>query len=140
MGGILYMHTFIQNIADKTIERFDDINPINIANSLKRVVFTTAPLGDNINGFYKFISLNKQMIVINENLSEEEFNFTLFHELAHYFLKHRDALLLNSTFSLNIKEEYQADLFATYMYMKYKKDCLDYNCPIRVKELMKKFR
>lgn len=133
------MYNYIRNIADKTIEKFGDINPINIATSLKRVQFCTATLTPNINGFYKYISLNKQMIVINDSLQEEEFYFVLFHELAHYFLGHKDTLLLNSQFTMNLKEEYQADLFATYMYMKYRKDSLNYNYPIRVKELMKKF-
>ena len=59
------------------------------------------------------------MIVINENLSEEMFNFTLFHELAHYFLGHKNTLLLNSSFTSTLKEEFQADLYATYMYLHY---------------------
>lgn len=113
-----------------------------IVKNLKRVHFSIEPLSDSVNGFYNYISPNKQMIIINSNLSEEEFNFTLFHELGHYFLGHKDKLLLNSSFTMNLKEEYQADLFATYMYMNYKdinqsKDICIY--PKRISELKEKF-
>ena len=132
--------------ADKIIKKYVNelgyLDPMLIVKNLKRVHFSIEPLSDSVNGFYNYISPNKQMIIINSNLSEEEFNFTLFHELGHDFLGHKDKLLLNSSFTMNLKEEYQADLFATYMYMNYKdinqsKDICIY--PKRISELKEKF-
>lgn len=131
--------------ADKQIKRYINelgyLDPMLIVKNLKRVHFSIEPLTDSINGFYNYISPNKQMIVINSNLTEEEFQFTLFHELGHYFLGHKDKLLLNSSFTMNLKEEYQADLFATYMYVNYKNiDYLDNKTllPKKVSELKEK--
>ena len=136
------MISYIQSIADEVINDYDDLDPIHIVNSLKRVEYNIQPLTKNINGFYKYISPNKQMIVINENLSDEIFNLTLFHELSHYFLKHKNTLLLNSSLTMNLKEEYQADLCATYLYIHYIKKHKSYDnviYPKRVCELMQYF-
>jgi len=136
------MVSYIQSIADEVINEYDDLDPIHIVKKLKRVEFNTQPLTKNINGFYKYISPNKQMIVVNENLSSEIFNLTLFHELSHYFLKHTNALLLNSPLTAKLKEEYEADLCATYLYLEYinKHRCCDNIIyPKRVCELMKYF-
>lgn len=113
------IYRYIQNVADNVIDIYDSVRPLDIVKNLKRVEFKVLPLTNSINGFYKYISPNRQMIVINENLSEEMFNFTLFHELAHYFLGHKNTLLLNSSFTSTLKEEFQADLYATYMYLHY---------------------
>ena len=113
------IYRYIQNVADNVIDTYDNVRPLDIVKNLKRVEFKVLPLTNSINGFYKYISPNRQMIVINENLSEEMFNFTLFHELAHYFLGHKNTLLLNSSFTSTLKEEFQADLYATYMYLHY---------------------
>ena len=113
------IYRYIQNVADNVIDTYDSVRPLDIVKNLKRVEFKVLPLTTSINGFYKYISPNRQMIVINENLSEEMFNFTLFHELAHYFLGHKNTLLLNSSFTSTLKEEFQADLYATYMYLHY---------------------
>lgn len=113
------IYRYIQNVADNVIDTYDSVRPLDIVKNLKRVEFKVLPLTNSINGFYKYISPNRQMIVINENLSEEMFNFTLFHELAHYFLGHKNTLLLNSSFTSTLKEEFQADLYATYMYLHY---------------------
>lgn len=122
--------------ADKIIKKYVNelgyLDPMLIVKNLKRVHFSIEPLSDSVNGFYNYISLNKQMIIINS---------TLFHELGHYFLGHKDKLLLNSSFTMNLKEEYQADLFATYMYINYKNiDYLDskIHFPKRVSELKEK--
>lgn len=143
MSG-LSIYRYIQDVADDVINTYESARPLDIVKSLKRVEFKILPLTDSVNGFYKYISPNRQMIVINENLTEEMFNFTLFHELAHYFLKHKNSLLLNSSFTSNLKEEYQADLYATYMYInyvkKYSHNALDDNfLPVRVNELMHHF-
>ena len=136
------MISYIQSVANVVIAEYEDLNPIHIVKSLKRVEFNTQPLTNNINGFYKYISANRQMIVINENLSDEIFNLTLFHELSHYFLKHKNTLLLNSSFTMDLKEEYEADLCATCLYLQYVKKRLCYKdivYPERVCELMKHF-
>lgn len=136
------MISYIQSVANDVINDYDDLDPVRIVKSLKRVEYNTQPLTKNINGFYKYISPNKQMIVVNENLNTEDFYVTLFHELSHYFLKHKNALLLNSSLTANLKEEYEADLCATYLYLEYLKkhkysDNVVY--PKRVYELMKYF-
>ena len=113
------IYRYIQNVADNVIDTYDSVRPLDIVKNLKRVEFKVLPLTNSINGFYKYISPNRQMIVINENLSEEMFNFTLFHELAHYFLGHKNTLILKSSFTYTLKEEFQADLYATYMYLHY---------------------
>lgn len=82
------------------------------------------------------------MIVINENLCDEEFNITLFHELSHYFLGHKNTLLLNSSITRDLKEEYQADLCGTYLYLHYikqNKNSENIIYPKRVCEIMKRF-
>ena len=138
------IYRYIQDVADDVINTYESIKPIDIVNSLKRVQFKILPLTNSVNGFYKYISPNKQMIVINENLSKEMFNFTLFHELAHYFLGHKNTLLLNSSVTSMLKEEFQADLYATYMYLNYinnsSYESLNNNyLPNRVKELLHYF-
>lgn len=136
--------TYIQNVADNVINTYESAKPLDIVKSLKRVEFKILPLTNSINGFYKYISPNEQMIVINENLSEEMFTFTLFHELGHYFLNHKNSLLLNSSITSTLKEEFQADLYATYMYINYIKKYLDSSCenfylPPRASELLHYF-
>ena len=138
------IYRYIQDVADDVINTYESIKPIDIVNSLKRVEFKILPLTNSVNGFYKYISPNKQMIVINENLSKEMFNFTLFHELAHYFLGHKNTLLLNSSVTSMLKEEFQADLYATYMYLNYinnsSYESLNNNyLPNRVKQLLHYF-
>lgn len=138
----LSMISYIQSIADEVINDYDNLDPIYIAKSLKRVEFKLLPLTDNINGFYKYISPNRQMIVVNENLCGEKFYLTIFHELSHYFLGHKNALLLNSSITRDLKEEYQADLCSTYLYLQYiKKNRYfeDIVYPKRVCELIKFF-
>lgn len=138
------IYRYIQDVADDVINTYESIKPIDIVNSLKRVEFKILPLTNSVNGFYKYISPNKQMIVINKNLSKEMFNFTLFHELAHYFLGHKNTLLLNSSVTSTLKEEFQADLYATYMYLNYIQN-YDFDSfdnvyfPNRVEELMHYF-
>lgn len=138
------IYRYIQDVADNVINTYESIRPIDIVKSLKRVEFKILPLTNSVNGFYKYISPNRQMIVINETLSEGIFIFSLYHELGHYFLNHRKSLLLNSSFTSDRKEEYQADLYATYMYINYMKnysfDSLEESYfPKRVTELMHYF-
>lgn len=135
--------SYIQSVADEVVKTYDeDLDPEHIVGSLKRVEFSKKPLTNNINGFYKYISPNQQMIVVNENLKSDDFKITLFHELSHYFLKHKNTLLLNSSFTMNIKEEYQAELCGAYLYMSYLKkhgDSDNMVYPERICNLMSRF-
>ncbi|WP_173712403.1 ImmA/IrrE family metallo-endopeptidase [Clostridium beijerinckii] len=134
------MISYIKGVADGVINENDDLDPIRIVKSLKRVEYNTQPLTKNINGFYKYISPNRQMIVVNENLSVEDSYMTLFHELSHYFLEHKNNLLLNSRLTMHLKEEYEADLCATCLYLAYIKKhrcCDDIVYPKRVCELIR---
>jgi Zn-dependent peptidase ImmA (M78 family) len=142
--GILSIYRYIQDVADHVINTYESANPLDIVKTLKRVEFKIIPLTNSLNGFYKYVSPNKQMIVINENLTEEMFIFTLFHELGHYFLEHKNNLLLNSSITSTRKEEFQADLYATYMYINYIKkysfnSLEDSYLPNRAKELIRYF-
>ena len=137
------MISYIQSVANEIINKYDDLNPIHIANNLKRVELSFKPLTNNVNGFYKYISPNNQMIVINENLCGEELKITLFHELSHYFLGHTNDLLLNCSITRNLKEEYQADLCGTCLYLQYVKQNMSHEdvvYPKRVYELMDHFK
>ncbi|CUU45518.1 Zn-dependent peptidase ImmA (M78 family) [Clostridium beijerinckii] len=137
------MISYIKSVADGVINETDDLDPICIVKSLKRVEYNTQPLTKNINGFYKYISPNRQMIVVNENLNIEDSYMTLFHELSHYFLEHKNNLLLNSRLTMHLKEEYEADLCATYLYLAYVKKhrcCDDIVYPKRVYELIRYFK
>lgn len=141
----LSIYRYIQDVADDVINTYESTRPLDIVKSLKRVEFKILPLTDSVNGFYKYLSYNRQMIVVNGNLDEDLFNFTLFHELAHYFLGHKNAMLLNSPITSTRKEEFQADLCATYLYMNYIKKCSfeeldEIYLPKRVTELMHHFR
>lgn len=138
------IYRYIQDVADHVINTYESANPLDIVKTLKRVEFKIIPLTNSLNGFYKYVSPNKQMIVINENLTEEMFIFTLFHELGHYFLEHKNNLLLNSSITSTRKEEFQADLYATYMYINYIKkysfnSLEDSYLPNRAKELIRYF-
>ncbi len=141
----LSIYRYIQDVADDVINTYESARPLDIVKSLKRIEFKILPLTDSVNGFYKYLSYNRQMIVVNGDLDEELFNFTLFHELAHYFLGHKNAMLLNSPITSTRKEEFQADLCATYLYMNYIKkysfETLDeIYLPKRVTELMHYFK
>lgn len=137
------MISYIQSVADKIINEHDDLDPIHIANNLRRVELSFKPLTNNVNGLYKYISPNYQMIIINENLSGEELKMTLFHELSHYFLGHTNDTLLNCSITRNLKEEYQADLCGTCLYLQYVKQNRSHEdviYPKRVYELMNNFK
>ena len=137
------MISYIQSIADNIINEYDNLDPVYIAKSLKRVEFKLLPLTNNINGFYEYRSPNRQMIVVNENLHGEQFYLTIFHELSHYFLGHTNELLLNCSVTRDIKEEYEADLCGTCLYLQYIKQNRSHEdviYPKRVYELMNHFK
>lgn len=98
------------------IKKHKTTDPVEIINKYKNITLIYVPLSQNINGYYKYISEKKQLIVINSNLDEQHQQLALFHELGHYKLKHKGRLLLNSPSISNIKEEYEADVFATYCF------------------------
>jgi Zn-dependent peptidase ImmA (M78 family) len=110
---------------------------------LKNVNFEYEKLTKNIKGYYKYISQKKQIIRVDEDLTEYERIYVLWHELAHYFLKHREFSLTNIAYIDKSKNEYEADLFATYSFilqMDITKDNIDNNIiPNRAEELAQKF-
>lgn len=134
---------YIKDTIDKLVKKHNTTNPLEIIKSNKNLTLTFMDLSSNINGLYKYSSEKVQMIIINKNIDEYSKMFTLFHELGHSKLGHRGALLLNSPTTKDLKEEYEADLFATYFFIKHnciKKENIDnIVMPKRAKELAHKF-
>jgi Zn-dependent peptidase ImmA (M78 family) len=139
----LYLEESTKELVRKIIKKFGTSNPNEIVESLKNVDFEYEKLTKNIKGYYKYISEKKQIIRVDEDLTEWERIYVLWHELAHYFLKHREFSLTSMTHINKTKKEYEADLFATYSFilqMDIIKDNIDNNIiPNRAKELASNF-
>lgn len=139
----LYIENYISEVADKLVKRQGTSDPDMLIRSRKNVTFSYFPMNETINGLYEYISAKKQILAVNDYLEGIDRQYASFHELGHVVLKHKGKLLLNCPGINNIKEEYEADLFATYMIVKHNnitKDTLNsFVLPKRITDLVYKF-
>ena len=113
----LYIEKYVKNNIDELIKKYRTSNMSDIIYSNKNICIFPCKLNKNLNGYYQYISVKKQIIVINSNLDEHSRQSALFHEFGHYSLKHKGKMLLNRTFGKYTKEEYEADMFSAYMFL-----------------------
>lgn len=139
----MYIEDNIKSLSNKIIKKYGTSNPLTLIKGRKNITFNLISLSKNVNGLYTYISEKKQMILINKNLNGAELEFALFHEFAHYILGHRGEILLACTNTSSRKEEYEADLFATYMFLTNnlitKDNIDDSTLPYRARQLAEKF-
>jgi Zn-dependent peptidase ImmA (M78 family) len=139
----LYTVKYIRDAADRLIKRQHTTDPVELLDSRKSVSYKYVPMSDNVNGLYKYISPKKQILSINNYLEGLQRQYASFHELGHVVFKHKGRLLLNCLGVSDIKEEYEADLFSTYMVMRHngitKENVDEFVLPKRVRELIHKF-
>lgn len=73
----------IHNIVKKLIRKYQTHNPYDLAKSLN-IIIKYAPLG-SVNGYYTR-AYRQKFIVLNDNLSPEQEQLTLSHEIGHAVL------------------------------------------------------
>jgi Zn-dependent peptidase ImmA (M78 family) len=139
----LYKENYIKEIADNLINTQGTTDPKILIDSKKTVYFRFAPMSSAINGMYSYISEDEQIIVVNDSLDGLARQYACFHELGHAELEHKGRFLLNSVGVNDTKEEYEADLFSTYMVIIRngitKENTDEFILPKRVSELIHKF-
>lgn len=139
----MFIEERIKGNVEKFIKKYGTSDPEKIVKNMKNLDFAYEPLSENLNGYYLYLSEKRQIIRVNENLQDTLRQFTLFHELSHNVSKHKGKLLLNTTNISNIKEEYEADLCATYMFIVHnkitKENINEIKIPSRAKDLIDKF-
>jgi len=130
-------------MVDELIKNEGTTNPMDLIKNKKNLTFQYSQLSDNVKGYYLYISEKKQILAVNETLQGCEKQFTLFHEFGHCIMKHKGDLLLNSFSTESRKQEYMADLFATYMFVVHnhitKDNVNDFILPKRARELIHNF-
>lgn len=119
-------------------------NPEQILRGMHNVDFKYEPLSKNINGYYIYLSEKRQIVRVDENLNEKEREYVLFHEIGHCLMKHRGQVLFDSIQTISTrKEEYEADLLATYLFKVHnnitRENIDQFIIPERAKKLMQKF-
>lgn len=101
----------IENIVEYYVKKCNSRNPFDIAKYLN-IQLQIGDLGTPC-GCYMFLK-NHRCIFLNENLSENEMNLVMSHELGHAIM-HRKLncyFIRNKTLLLNSKIEKEANLFA----------------------------
>ena len=101
----------IENIVEYYVKKCNSRNPFDIAKYLN-IQLQIGDLGTPC-GCYMFLK-NHRCIFLNENLSENEMNLVMSHELGHAIM-HRKLncyFIKNKTLLLNSKIEKEANLFA----------------------------
>lgn len=141
--AILYIENYIKNVVNKLIRQQGTTDAEELIKSRKNLTFEYESLSENIKGFYTFISEKKRIMAVNEDLEGYEKQFTLYHELGHCVLNHKGEMLLNCPSTKCRKEEYEADLFAAYIFTLHnnitKDNINELLLPTRAKGLINKF-
>lgn len=105
------MNKNIKHIVDYYVKKCDSRNPFDIADYLN-IQIQIGQLGTPC-GCYMFLK-NHRCIFLNENLSENEMNLVMSHELGHAIM-HRKLncyFIRNKTLLLDSKIEIEANTFA----------------------------
>lgn len=105
------MNKNIKNIVEYYVKKCDSRNPFDIADYLN-IQIQIGHLGTPC-GCYMFLK-NHRCIFLNENLSENEMNLVMSHELGHAIM-HRKLncyFIRNKTLLLDSKIEKEANIFA----------------------------
>lgn len=105
------MNKNIKNIVEYYVKKCDSRNPFDIADYLN-IQIQIGNLGTPC-GCYMFLK-NHRCIFLNENLSENEMNLVMSHELGHAIM-HRKLncyFIRNKTLLLDSKIEKEANIFA----------------------------
>ena len=90
------------------------IDVFNIARSIKDLTLVLLPLGDNISGLCIRME-RSSLIAVNSACSRGRQNFTMAHELYHYFFSKKDSSnICPMNEDKNSDEEVKANLFASY--------------------------
>lgn len=101
----------IEHLVDYYIKKCGSRNPFDIADYLN-IEIQVGQLGSRC-GCYMFLK-NHRCIFLNENLSENEMNMVMAHELGHAIMHRKDNcyFIRNKTLLLNSKTELEANYFA----------------------------
>ncbi|MEG0772874.1 ImmA/IrrE family metallo-endopeptidase [Clostridium sp.] len=140
----MYIEKNIEKTVNRLIKKNKTSNPEELIRSMKNVDFAYEPLTENLHGYYFYISEKRQIVRVDEFLNYFSKQYVLFHELAHIISKHRGTILFDCLNTVsNLKEEYEADLIATYMFVRHNEitasNVDDFVLPKRASELVHKF-
>lgn len=113
----LYVENHVKKCVNSLIKKYGTSNMIDIVYTNKNLCIWFCELTDDVNGYYKYFSPRKQIMVINENLTRHGKQCALFHEYGHCLLKHKGKTFSNSNSSVYTKEEYEADMVSAYMFI-----------------------
>jgi Zn-dependent peptidase ImmA (M78 family) len=140
----LFVEQRIKEEIEKTIKKYGTSNPKKIIGNMKNVDFAFEPLSKNLNGYYIYVSEKKQIMRVHDDLEQHESQYNCFHELTHKILGHKGIILLNYRTTIgSLKEEYEADLGATYFFILHnginRENINDFTIPERAKGLIYKY-
>lgn len=140
----MFIEKRIKEEVEKLMRKHRTKNPEEIISNMRNVDFQYETLSDTLNGYYLYCSEKKQIIRVHDNLSIYDKQYVLFHEIGHCVLKHRGVILLDCLQAVSkLKEEYEADLFATYFFILLnginRENINDFTIPARARDLVKKF-
>lgn len=106
------MKDYIIKKVKQLTKKYNTTSPTEIADALDIVVIQKK-LG-TVWGMYKYIRKNR-VIFVNDDLSEEEKNFVLAHELGHAILHIKSSCFCYGLNVNNYKKEYEANFFSAQL-------------------------
>lgn len=128
-------NNLVRAYANGVIKKYHLIHPLDVSNFVSMLGFNVKFIDTGKSDAYTLIYKGKKLILLNKNSnSKGRINFTLAHELGHYFIpEHLDALyqcnvneFMSSQNLNNTDVEREADLFASELLLPnklYEKGC-----------------
>ena len=119
----------IRSYVNEVIETYKLIYPIDLYNFVSMLGFNVKHVDTGNSDAYTIINGGEKLILLNKNINlKKRINFTLAHELGHYFIPHHleplYACSINEIISTknlsNLDIENEADIFASELLMPYK--------------------